>query len=419
MTDGTESKDALTVTTEQKKDKKAKPRRVGQIIPRGENKWLVRVPLGQDESTGKRAYYNKTIRGTKKDADKFLTGVLRQIDLGEFVEPSTITVNAFLDKWLDTMRSRVTEQTLRGYRYMASNHIRPVIGNRKMSSVHSWDIQQVYAEVQKKGRSACTVRHVYNVLTGAFGQAVKWRMLKSNPVSLAELPKETRKEMRPLWPEEAARFLKASMGDGFHALFALAITSGMRPSEYLGLKWEDINLDTCVVTVRRTVQWKTGGGWEFGDTKTASSKRSIPLPPSTVKALRDHRRCQLEEKMRRGSRYRNNDLVFATDEGDPVTLDRVRRRFQAVLKAAELLDTIRVYDLRHTCATLLLAAGENPKIVSERLGHASVKMTLDVYSHVLPTMQQSAAEKLENACFGGVGTLHAHKEAPERIASLL
>src|SRR5262249_60102113 len=168
-----------------------------------------------------RATYNKTVRGTKKDADKFLTGVLRQIDLGEFVEPSTITVNGFLDKWLDTMGSRVTEQTLRGYRYMASNHIRPVIGNRKMSSIHAWDIQQVYSEVEKKGLTACTVRHVYNVLTGAFSQAVKWRMLKSNPVKLAELPKETRKEMRPLWPEEAARFLKAAESNGFYSIFAL------------------------------------------------------------------------------------------------------------------------------------------------------------------------------------------------------
>lgn len=220
---------------------KKKTRRAGQIVERGANKWLVRIFLGRDESTGKRSYYNKTVRGTKKDADKFLTGVLRQIDLGEFVEPSAITVNAFLDKWFVTMGSRVTEQTLRGYRYMASNHIRPAIGNRKLSSVQAWDIQQLYAEVEKKGRSACTVRHVYNVLTGAFNQAVKWRMLKSNPVKLAELPKETRKEMRPLWPEEAASFLKAAESSGFYALFALALTSGMRPSEYLGLKWEDLS----------------------------------------------------------------------------------------------------------------------------------------------------------------------------------
>jgi len=303
------------------------------------------------------------------------------------------------------MGSRVTAQTLRSYRYLASNHIRPVIGNRKMSSIHAWDIQQVYAEVEKKGRSACTVRHVYNVLTGAFSQAVKWRMLKSNPVKLAELPKETRKEMRPLWPDEAAQFLKAAEANGFYAIFALALTSGMRPSEYLGLKWEDVDIKRGVVTVKRTMQSKVGGGWEFGDTKTPKSKRSIPLPQSTIKALGDHRRKQLEDRMRRGRLYRNHDLVFANGDGDPVTLDRLRRQFQAVLKAADLPESIRVYDLRHTCATLLLVAGENPKVVSERLGHSSVKITLDTYSHVLPTMQQGAAEKLEKACFGGVGTL--------------
>jgi len=387
-----------------KRDRKPKPRRAGQIIARGDGKFLVRVFLGRDEDTGKRSYHNKTVHGVKKDAEKYLTGVLRQIDLGEFVEPSTMIVNAFLDKWFEAMAGRVTEQTLRGYKYMASNHIRPVIGNRKLSSIHAWDIQQVYAEIEKKGLSACTARHVYNVLTGAFSQAVKWRLVKSNPVKLAELPKEIRKEIRPLWPEETSRFLKAAESSRFHALFALALTGGMRPSEYLGLKWEDIDIERGVVTVKRTIQWKTGGGWEFGDTKTPKSKRSIPLPQSTVKLLAEHRRRQLEERMRLGSAYQNHNLVFTAGAGGPVTLDRLRRQFQAVLRSASLPANIRVYDLRHTCATLLLVAGENPKVVSERLGHASVKMTLDVYSHVLPTMQQGAAEKLEKACFGGVGT---------------
>src|SRR5262249_28954027 len=158
----TTSDSSAPTETPTKGKKSKKSRRMGQIIARGENKWLVRISLGLDESTGKRNYFNKTVHGTKKDADKFLTGMLRQIDLGEFVEPSTLTVNTFLDKWFDTMGSRVTEQTLRGYKYLASNHIRPVIGNRKLSSIHAWDIQQVYAEVEKKGRSACTVRHVYN-----------------------------------------------------------------------------------------------------------------------------------------------------------------------------------------------------------------------------------------------------------------
>jgi integrase len=176
----------------------------------------------------------------------------------------------------------------------------------------------------------------------------------------------------------------------------------MRPEEYLGLQWKDVDLVHGVVIVRRALVWRsTGGGWYFGEPKTARSRRHIPLPASTLRALTEYRRQQSAERLKAGAAYQQNDLVFATPEGGPLAPRNLKRRhFRPILKRAKLPLDFRLYDLRHSCATLLLAAGEHPKVVSERLGHASVTLTLDVYSHVLPTMQEAASKKLENLLYG-------------------
>jgi integrase len=175
----------------------------------------------------------------------------------------------------------------------------------------------------------------------------------------------------------------------------------MRPEEYLALKWSDVDLQAGNATVQRTLVWRKGGGWYFGEPKTSRSRRTIPLPRTLVNDLADHRRKQGKSRLKKGLDYKNNDLVFATSEGTPILLrNLVRRHFLAVLTRAKLSTSLRLYDLRHSCATLLLSAGENPKVVSERLGHASIVLTLDTYSHVLPSMQQAATEKLERILYG-------------------
>ena len=175
----------------------------------------------------------------------------------------------------------------------------------------------------------------------------------------------------------------------------------MRPEEYLALQWQDVDFNRGVVTVRRALVWpRKGAGWTFTEPKTARSRRSIPLPASVTAALASHKRQQAAERLKAGAEYQNHDLVFASQEGTPIMMrNLLRRHFKPILKRAKLPDTFRLYDLRHSCATLLLAANEHPKVVSERLGHASVTLTLDTYSHVLPTMQQAATEKLESILF--------------------
>ena len=375
----------------------------GQIIPKGERKWLVRVFMGRDSETGKKNYYSKQINGNKKDAQKFLNGVLRELDLGTFIEPSPMTVKEYMDKWLEiAAKPRLSERTFVDYEDLIRRYVRPSIGKKKLSDLRPLDVQGLYTEMQERGLSARTVRYCHAVINSAFKQAIKWGLLARNPAELVELPKQTHTEMQALSPDEAVRFLQAASEDRHRVLFTFALITGARPEEYLGLQWKDVDLQNATVTIRRTLVWRRrGGGWYYGQPKTNKSRRQIPIPFSLVSALTEHRRRQAEERLKAGPDWQDNDLVFTTAEGGPLmTQNLFRRHFKPILRRAGLPESIRLYDLRHSCATLLLAEGENPKIVAERLGHSTVVLTLDTYSHVLPNMQRAASDKLENILYG-------------------
>jgi integrase len=374
----------------------------GQIIKRGDKTWVVRIFQGRDEN-GKRRYINKTIHGTKKNADKYLTAKLRDKDLGINIEPASESLDKYLEKWLQTVvRSRVREATFDDYNYLLDRYVSPMLGAIKLCDIRSIDIQRIYGDMlDEKELSARTVRMTHAVLSSAMKQAVRWHMLPRNPCEFVDLPRMARKEMQALSPHEASRFLEAAKADRLGIVLSFALATGMRPQEYLALKWSDLDLQAGNATVRRTLVWRKGGGWYSGEPKTSRSRRTIPIPKSLVSKLADHRRRQAESRLKKGADYQNNDLVFATSEGTPILLrNLVRRHFQPVLNRANLSPIFRLYDLRHSCATLLLSAGENPKVVSERLGHASIVLTLDTYSHVLPSMQQAATEKLETILYG-------------------
>jgi integrase len=359
------------------------------------------ISLGRDSITGKRRYHNHTIRGVKKDAQKYLNAKLREIDLGTYIEPTRVSVNEYLDQWLESAaRPRVREATHVWYRDLLKHHVRPSIGNERLSAIRPLDVQTIYTKMQQRGLSAKTIRYVHVVLSSALKQAVKWRMLTHNPGDSVELPRVSRREMAALSPEETSRFLKAAKKDKWGVLFNLAVTTGMRPEEYLGLQWKDIDLESGIVTVQRAVIWRSKIGWYFSEPKTTRSRRSVPVPASVVKALVNYKSKQARHRLKVGQEYQDNDPVFATTHGTPLMRrNLVRRHFKPILKNAKLDKSIRLYDLRHTCATLLLAANENPKVVSERLGHASIAITMDTYSHVLPSMQRAASDKLESMLY--------------------
>jgi len=379
----------------------------GQIIKRGDKTWIVRIFMGRD-GNGKRKYLNKTVRGTKKAADTYLSKTLTEISAGTFVASAPTTVEEYLEKWLETAaRPRLRDNTYREYAGLIERYVKPILGAMRLSDIRPLDIQKFYTGLSDKELSARTVRFTHSVLTSAFKQAVRWRILAHNPCNAVELPRKTSSEMQSLTPSEAALFLKEAASDRWSALFVLALATGLRPSEYLGLKWADVDLEQGVINVQRSLHWRSyrSGDWYFGEPKTPRSRRRIPLPVSVSRALIEHRRHQGEERLKAGPEYKNLDLVFASGEGQPlIRLNIVQKHFKPILERAKLPATLRLYDLRHSCATLLLAANENPKVVSERLGHASITLTMDTYSHVLPDMQQGASDKLEQMLFSKTGT---------------
>ncbi len=236
-----------------------------------------------------------------------------------------------------------------------------------------------------QGLSARMVRLTHAILRNALGQAVRWRMLASNPADSVDLPKQQRKEMRAMTEAEAARFLTATAGKPWHEPFALLLSTGLRLSEAIALRWTDLDLHGDRLTIRRKAT-RVGGRWLYEDSKTSKSRRTIDLPQEITKILIEI--------------VRDGDLVFTNGTGEPPDLRTVTQyHFKPALERAGLPISIRLYDLRHTHATLLLLADIHLKIVSERLGHSTITITLDTYSHVLPGMQKESAEKIGKMLF--------------------
>lgn len=377
----------------------------GQIIKRGDT-WLIRAFLGRDQK-GKRKFQNKTVKGTKKDAQKALNSMLRDADLGLLGNSQRQTLNEYLDIWLETIaKPRLHNRTFKDYGDLLRRYVRESLGNIKLSELKAVHIQKLYGEMLERGLSPRIVRYTHATLSSALKEAVKLDILPRSVATLVQLPKKIQKEMDVLSKDESILFLQTLEGERFETLFSFALASGMRCQEYLGLQWKDINFEQGTATVQRAVVWhRTGGGWEFSQPKTAKSRRTIPLPSSVMKELRRHRIRQNEERLKLGAAWHQNDLVFPSEIGTPLNPPNVTRHFKRILKKAEIRTSIRLYDLRHTTATLLLQAGINPKIVSERLGHSTIVLTLDVYSHVLPNMQRDASDQLEQMLFQKNGTL--------------
>src|SRR6266542_398588 len=315
----------------------------GQIIKRGDKTWMVLIFMGRD-GNGKRQYLNKTIRGNKRDAETYLSKTQTQISSGAFLEPSRLTLDEYLDKWLDAAaRPRLSERTYADYSEVLKRYVRPELGSKKLSQLRPLEIQELYSGMQQRGLSARTVRGTHVVLSSALKQAVRWRMLFVNPAQSVELPKRTRREMKALSPNEATAFLEAAREDPHGLVFALGLVTGMRPEEYLALQWKDIDLQQGTATVQRTLCWRRqkGGGWYFGEPKTAQSRRTVPLPASIVRELGHHKARQAETRLKKGAKYQALDLVFVTDTGGPLHSENLAtRNFRAIRDRAKLPSSI-------------------------------------------------------------------------------
>jgi integrase len=374
----------------------------GSVVKRG-SKWSVVVDLGRDTTTGRRRQKWHSGYGTRKEAERARTEILGRLDQGTYIEPASITFGEFLVNWIEGMRHRVRPTTWSAYERGLRCHVVPHLGSEPLQRVTAAQLNQLYTTLlitghaRGGGLSPKSVRNVHVGIHRALHDAVRWNLVPRNVADLADPPRHASPEMSTWSAAELRTFLTRAEGHRLYGAFVLAATTGMRRAEVLGLRWRDVNLANASLGVAQTLTTVSNEPI-LSEPKTARSRRSIALDPTTVTALKDHRRRQAEEKLLMGPAYADADLVFAQPDGALLHPDVMSRQFKALVKSAKLR-RIRLHDLRHTHATLALAAGIHPKVVSERLGHATVSITLDVYSHAIPAMQAEAANKIAALIF--------------------
>lgn len=364
------------------------------------------------DGTGRRRQHSKGGFRTKGEAQAHLNAALGALQAGEFVEPVKLTLGSYLvDRWLPIMRQSLRPSTFDSYQRMIELHVLPTLGQLPLQALAADHLDRLYADLLKSGRrttgneggglSVKTVRYVHTTLHKALKDAERKRLVVRNVADAADPPKlrqAGQREMRTWSGAEVRTFLNEVRRHRIGAAYVLAATTGMRRGEVLGLRWRDVDFKAGRLAVRQTVV-SVNYQVMFGSPKTTRGRRSIALDATTVAALQAHRRVQAAEREALGPGYQDNDLVFAKEDGAPLHPDYFSQLFDRTV-ARSGLPRIRLHDLRHTHATLGLAAGIQPKVMSDRLGHATVAFTQDVYMHAIPRLEEEAAEQVALLIFG-------------------
>ena len=370
----------------------------GSITKRKDGRWVARLTVGYEGGRQRR----KCIYGrTREEAAGKLAQALRNRLLGLPVSNDKITFGQYLDKWLeDSVKPSVRPATYYRYTREVRLHIEPTLGKTRLAKLSPGDIQALMNRKLKEGLSPASVRHMHAVIRRALGQAYKWELVPRNVATLVRPPRVSRYEARTLSSEEAAAFLEAIKGDRLEALYIVAVALGLRRGEALALRWQDVGLEAGTLRVSHTLQNLPGGGWNLAEPKSRNSRRTLGLPQFALVAVREHRKRQLEEKLRQGKQWQDHGFVFTSIIGTPLDGNNIFKLFKQILKENGLPD-MRFHDLRHSCASLLLAQGVSPRVIMETLGHSQISLTMDTYSHVMPVLMRDAADKMDAILSGG------------------
>jgi integrase len=367
----------------------------GSIIKRATGSWTIILDLGRDPTTGKRRQQWHTVKGTKREAEAELAKLVHSIDTGGYVKPDKLTMGEYLKGWVETYAwPNLAPKTAQNYEHMVNKHLVPALGAVQLGQVRAEHVQRYLADKLASGLSAKTVRHHYVTLHTALSHAVKHGTLGRNPCDTVTPPRPRTPEMRVLDWEGIARVLEASRATDYHALFHFLLDTGARRSESLALRWSDVDLLLCQVSINRSLHQLRDRSIVFRPPKTARSTRMIALTPSLALVLREHREQQEAIKATLGLVPAEDDLVFSHHDGSPYLPDTITHAWLKLVRRLGL-EGVRLHDARHTHATVLLKGNVSPKVVSERLGHSTVSLTLDVYSHVIPGLQEAAAARLD------------------------
>lgn len=370
----------------------------GTTSLRNDGRWMGKLWL--DDGTRKSVYGK-----TKEEVEAKLRKVARDQEKGLPIVSDKRTVGEYLTEWLETVRPRLQPTTHTRYEQLMRLQVTPELGKVKLSKLTPHQVQKLYATWRERGLSATSVKHLHTVLHGALAQAVKWDYLARNPTDLVVKPKMGTREMKTLTREQVDRFLEVAKGDRLEALYLLAVSTGMRQGELLALRWTNVDLERGTLQVRGTMQ-PTPDGLRISQPKTKASKRRLQLAPLATDALRKHKSEQNGERLKLGPAWADLDLVFPNRVGQPMRAgDLLKRSFHPLLRQAGL-PRMRFHEIRHSAASLHLEAGTPVKVVSEMLGHGSIGITLDTYAHVMPSMQDRAAE-VANDILSGAGSRSA------------
>jgi len=395
----------------------------GHIRKRGKKSWSIVVDVGRDSETGKRKQRWHTIRGTKRDAERALQEMLVALEKGTYVKPTQLTVGEWLKQWYDTyVRMHTTPRTQESYRSIITHHLVPALGAIPLVHLQPQQLQSYYMRAVSEGRadgrgglSARSVLYHHRILSEALKHAVKMGVASRNVAEVVDPPKPCRVKLNILGPEDVARFLDAARETLYYVVYCVLLYTGLRRGEALALKWKNVDLLGAELHVVESAFKLGDGTYVVKDPKTPHSCRAVALPPSLAVLLREHRKDQAALRVQLGKPLTDNDFVFEDGEGKPLDPNAVTRTFIKLIRRAGL-PRMRLHDLRHTHATLMLKAGVHPKVVSERLGHAGVSITLDIYSHVLPGMQEAAAERFDKLLETSSSTSNSHADVSKPLA---
>jgi len=343
------------------------------------------------------------VKGTKKDAERMLTELLHQHDTGAYVKPGRMTVADYLRQWLsDYAAPSLSPRTMEGYETIIRVHLIPSLGKTPLTRLRSDHVQQYMATKLASGRtdgtgglSPRTVHHHHAVLHDALQTAVKWGLVTRNVADAVEPPKCQRTEMHVLDEATLQRVLQAARDSEYYVPFYMALFTGLRRSELLALRWSDVDLLNGQVSVNRALHQLRDRSFVFRAPKSAKGRRTVALPPSAADALRHHLDHKMDVASHGRTTLRDDDLLFTRPNGSPILPDTLSKAWEKLMRRTGV-SGVRLHDARHTHASLMLKAGIHPKIVQERLGHSTISVTLDTYSHVAPGLQEAAAKHFDD-----------------------
>ena len=368
----------------------------GTIYKRADGRWAAVVHLGyQDGKRKRKTFYGKT----RREVQEQLTVGLRNQQQGLGTAPDRLTVGQFLETWLtDTVKTTVRPRTAESYGELVRLHLAPGLGRTPLTKLAPQDVQKLINRKLATGLSPRRVQNIHAVLRRALGQAEKWGMVPRNVAKLVDAPRVKHVEVSPFTPEQSRLFIEAVRGDRLEALYIVAISTGLRQGELLGLAWTDLDLDGGQLSVHSTLQ-RIDGEYQLVEPKTAKSRRTLALPRIAIEALEARKINQVAERLLADQKWDESTLVFTSGSGKPLSRHNVTRDFQALL-ARVGLPRQRFHDLRHTAASLLLAQNVQPRDLMEILGHSQISLTMNTYSHVMPSALQDAANRMDSILAG-------------------